>query len=111
METEVLGVMEEGINTSRMTVVAGDTGLELRVMALEDIYVVLELKEVSMMLTRKALAKGTVLNKNPVVNFKIRELEEESSELKARGLVWGAKRVDCQRKVTEMKKISYNVLV
>lgn len=70
MEIEVLGVREEGINTSRMTVVAGDTGLKLRVMALEDIYVVLELKEVSMMLTRKALAKGTVLNENPVVNFK-----------------------------------------
>lgn len=69
--------MEDGVNASRMTVVAGDTGLKLRVMALEDSYVVLELKEVRMMMTRKALAKGTVLNENPVVNFKIRELEEE----------------------------------
>lgn len=52
-----------------------------------------------------------VLFENPVANFKIRELEDESSELEARGSGWDvtrpmrlAKRVNCHRKASEMRK-------
>lgn len=43
-----------------MAVVTGNTALKLRVM-------------VGMMMTKRALAKGVVLNENPVTNFKIQE--------------------------------------
>lgn len=49
-------------------------------MALDDSYVVLELKELGMVIAKRALAKGMVLNESPVVDFKIRRLENGSSE-------------------------------
>lgn len=111
MEAEILKAREEELEAGCMALVAGNTALKLRVMALEDSYVVLELREVGMVSARRALAKGVVLNENPVVNFKVGELENESSELEARSLEWDAaramwlaKEADCQRKVAEMRK-------
>lgn len=75
--------------TGCTAVVAGNTTLKLSFMASKDSYVVLELRELNMMITKRALAKGMVLNDNLVVDFEIRKLENEGSEFEARSFYEG----------------------
>lgn len=49
----------------------------------------LELKELDVMMTKRTLAKGMVLNENQVVGFRVRNLENESLEFEAKGHVVG----------------------